>query len=58
MTMQPDEMMRTWFDEVWCKGHEAAIDRLMAADAVAHGLPNFLTMYQQLGVVPAVMAEP
>jgi steroid delta-isomerase-like uncharacterized protein len=40
MSMQPDEMMRTWFDEVWCKGQDAAIDRLMAAEAVGRGLPG------------------
>jgi steroid delta-isomerase-like uncharacterized protein len=40
MSMQPDAVMRAWFDEVWCQGQEAAIDRLMAADAVAHGLPG------------------
>jgi steroid delta-isomerase-like uncharacterized protein len=37
---QPEAVMRTWFDEVWCKGQEAAIDRLLAAEAVAHGLPG------------------
>ena len=40
MSMQPDAVMRAWFDEVWCQGQEAAIDRLMAADAIAHGLPG------------------
>jgi steroid delta-isomerase-like uncharacterized protein len=40
MSMQPDQVMRTWFDEVWCKGQEATIDRLMAPEVVAHGLPG------------------
>ncbi len=40
MSLQPAELLRTWFDEVWCKGQEAAIDRLMAEEAVAHGLPG------------------
>jgi predicted ester cyclase len=40
MSMPPDQVMRTWFDEVWCKGQDAAIDRLMAGEAVAHGLPG------------------
>jgi steroid delta-isomerase-like uncharacterized protein len=32
--------MRTWFDEVWTQGREQTIQRLLAADAVAHGLPG------------------
>jgi steroid delta-isomerase-like uncharacterized protein len=40
MSMQPNAVVRAWFDEVWCRGQEAAIDRLMAADAIAHGLPG------------------
>jgi steroid delta-isomerase-like uncharacterized protein len=42
MSMQPDAVMRTWFDQVWCKGRESAIDTLMARDAVGHGLPGGL----------------
>ena len=40
MAIPPEAVMRSWFDEVWCQGQEAAIDRLMAADAVASGLPG------------------
>ena len=40
MSMQPDQVARAWFDEVWCRGQEAAIDRLMATEAVAYGLPG------------------
>ena len=36
--MTPDEVARRWFKEVWDEGREEAIDRLMAPDAVAHGL--------------------
>ena len=36
--MTPDAVLRTWFKEVWDEGNEAAIDRLLAPDAVAHGL--------------------
>ena len=36
--MSPDAVVRAWFKEVWDEGNEDAIDRLMAADAVAHGL--------------------
>jgi len=31
-------LVRTWFDEVWNKGQEATIDRLLAPSAVAYGL--------------------
>jgi predicted ester cyclase len=40
MNMSPDRVMRTWFEEVWNQGREETIDRLFAADAVAHGLPG------------------
>jgi steroid delta-isomerase-like uncharacterized protein len=40
MNTQPDAVMRTWFDEVWNQGREDAIDRILAGDAVAHGLPG------------------
>ena len=36
--MSPDAVVRAWFKEVWDEGNEAAIDRLMAPDAIAHGL--------------------
>ena len=36
--MSPDAVARTWFEEVWDKGDETAIDRLFAPDGVAHGL--------------------
>ncbi|HKQ52243.1 MAG TPA: ester cyclase [Pyrinomonadaceae bacterium] len=31
-------IMRRWFEEVWNKGRESAIDEMFAADGVAHGL--------------------
>jgi steroid delta-isomerase-like uncharacterized protein len=37
---KPEAVMRTWFEEVWNQGREEAIDRIFAADAVAHGLPG------------------
>jgi steroid delta-isomerase-like uncharacterized protein len=40
MNMTPADVMRTWFDEVWNQGREATIDRLFAANSVAHGLPG------------------
>jgi predicted ester cyclase len=36
--VSPDAVVRAWFKEVWDEGNEDAIDRLMAPDAVAHGL--------------------
>ena len=36
--MDPDALVRAWFHEVWDEGREDAIDRLMAADAIVHGL--------------------
>jgi steroid delta-isomerase-like uncharacterized protein len=31
-------VMRRWFEEVWNKGRESAIDEMFAEDGVAHGL--------------------
>ena len=39
MPASPEAVARTWFEEVWNQGSEQAIDRLMAPDAVFHGLP-------------------
>lgn len=36
--MTPDALCRTWFEQVWNKLDESAIDRLMAPDAMVHGL--------------------
>jgi predicted ester cyclase len=36
--MDPDSLVRAWFHEVWDEGLEEAIDRLMAHDAIVHGL--------------------
>ena len=30
--------MNRWFDEVWNKGNPSAIDEMMSADAIVHGL--------------------
>ena len=38
--MTPDRVVREWFDEVWNQQQVAAIDRLMARDAVIHDLPT------------------
>lgn len=31
-------LLHRWFEEVWNKGREEAIDEMLAVDAVAHGL--------------------
>lgn len=38
MTQTPDALARDWFDSVWHKLDESAIDRLLHPQAVAHGL--------------------
>jgi steroid delta-isomerase-like uncharacterized protein len=40
VSVQPDMVMREWFEEVWNQGREETITRLFAADALAHGLPG------------------
>lgn len=40
MPHSPKEIAIEWFDEVWNRGSESAIDRLMATDAPFHGLPT------------------
>lgn len=38
MSSTPDALTRQWFKEVWDEGREDAIDRIMAPDALVHGL--------------------
>jgi steroid delta-isomerase-like uncharacterized protein len=38
MSKTPDALAREWFDTVWNKQDESAIDRLLHPQAVAHGL--------------------
>jgi steroid delta-isomerase-like uncharacterized protein len=33
-------LLRRWFDEVWNKGRADAIDEMLAADAIVHGLSD------------------
>lgn len=40
MTITSDALIRQWFEQVWNQGNEAAIDTLMSADALVHGLPT------------------
>ena len=37
-TGDPKALVRRWFEEVWNKGREEAIDEMFAEDGVAHGL--------------------
>ena len=36
----PKVIVRRWFEEVWNKGREEAIDEMFAEDGVAHGLAD------------------
>jgi steroid delta-isomerase-like uncharacterized protein len=36
-------LVRRWFDEVWNQGSADAVDQLLAADAVVHGLGEAMT---------------
>ena len=36
--MESREVMHRWFEEVWNKGREEAIDEMFAPEGVAHGL--------------------
>ncbi len=38
MSEENKAVLRRWFEEVWNKGREEAIDELFAEDGVAHGL--------------------
>jgi len=61
VSQTPDAVMREWFEEVWNRQDESAIDRLMHPQAIAHGLgpeplhgsagfkPLFHTFRQALG---------
>src|SRR5262245_28016276 len=40
MANTPEAVARAWFEEVWNKGSEAAIEKFLATDAVMHGLPR------------------
>lgn len=38
MSEQNKALVRRWFDEVWNQGREDAVDELLAADGVGHGV--------------------
>lgn len=38
MSEENKALIRRWFEEVWNNGREEAIDEMLAADGVAHGL--------------------
>ena len=40
MSEDNKQVIRRWFEEVWNKGREEAIDELFAQDGVAHGLQD------------------
>ncbi len=40
MPLSPNDVLHAWFEEVWNKGDDTAIDRFMAGSAEFHGLPT------------------
>ena len=40
MAASADAVIRDWFESLWNRGQESTIDRLLASDAVVHGLPS------------------
>ena len=38
MSVEMVAFSRSWFEEVWNKGRESAVDEMLAPDAVLHGL--------------------
>ncbi|HXO29009.1 MAG TPA: ester cyclase [Thermoanaerobaculia bacterium] len=40
MTVSPREFVHAWFQQIWNEGDDKAIDRLMAPEAMFHGLPS------------------
>src|SRR5262245_7288835 len=39
-TQSPEALARRWFEELWNQGREETIDRLLAPNAIVHGLPE------------------
>ena len=40
MSDETKSILHRWFEEVWNKGREEAIDELFAEDGIAHGLAD------------------
>ena len=40
MPASPGAVVREWFEQLWNRGDQSTIDRLMHPDAVFHGLPS------------------
>src|SRR5687768_2677600 len=40
MSEENKALLRRWFEEVWNKGRSDAIDEMLAADGIAHGLSD------------------
>jgi hypothetical protein len=40
MSANPAAVVREWFEQVWNKGSDEAIDGLLATHAPIHGLPT------------------
>jgi steroid delta-isomerase-like uncharacterized protein len=44
MAAENEALLRRWFEEVWNKGRVDAIDEMMTADCIAHGLGDTQTV--------------
>jgi steroid delta-isomerase-like uncharacterized protein len=40
MSQENADLIRRWFEEVWNKGREEAIDEMFASNGIAHGLAD------------------
>ena len=53
----PESVVRSWFDELWNRGDETTIDRLLQL-IEGWNCFDFMGMYQQLGVLTLNVGNP
>lgn len=57
MPATPESVVRSWFDELWNRGDETTIDRLLQLIEGWNRF-DFMGMYQQLGVLTLNVGNP
>jgi hypothetical protein len=57
MPATPESVVRSWFDELWNRGDETTIDRLLQL-IEGWNCFDFMGMYQQLGVLTLNVGNP